>query len=1219
MLCMATLTSNADKKKGTAKADAIDGLTGNDTLFGLSGNDTLLGGVGADSLDGGTDNDQLKGDEGNDTLLGSAGSDFLDGGADNDELDGGAGADTLDGGTGVDSLTGGDGNDVYVIDNIGDRLTEANQATSGIDTVRSSIDYTLGANLEHLILTGLTHLKAVGNALANRLTGNAGNNWLDGAEGLDTLQGGDGDDTLIGGSGINELRGESGSDTYQINSTEDTIIEAPNGGDQDVVESSVSHTLPAQVEMLILTGSASLDGTGNSLDNTLQGNEADNQLRGESGNDRLTGESGNDTLQGGAGDDTLDGGAGRDQAVYSGKQANYRLIPAEEADTWLVQDINGREGNDRLSGLESVRFADIRIDLAEWGATPPRLLFEDLSLTEGQNGSKLASFGFTLSRAATEPVSVDYTTVPVTATADVDYMTQAGTLVFEPGQTRQSLDIRILGDTTVEADESFRLQFSNPLGLELSRTIATATLLNDERPTLAIASLSRPEGNDGAASLKVAVTLSSPSTSPVTVQYQTLDGTALAGKDYTAASGSLSFKPGATRQFIDLTVKADTVQEPDEYLEILLSNPAGAILDAAAGLARITLTNDDVPGQNPTLRLSSDETVFKAGDRTTIHFAFSSRPLGFEVSDVVVSGGRLQDLRADDSGLGYTALFIPTQGLAAGVATLQVPAGRFIDATGLDSLASNTLRFTGDTLSPSLTLGSDKTVLKPGETTTLRLRFSEMPQGFGEDDLQVNGGTLGELQSDGLLYSVPFTLTAATASVQVANGSFSDAAGNAGTVAGRLQFSRQQALPSVSLAGTTITEGQSGASFATLTLSLSSPSSQPVSVNYSTQDGTAQAGSDYVSSSNTLNFAANQTTATLQVPILGDSQVEPNESFKVTLSSPVNATLGSNSSAVVTINNDDQAAVVLPKLSISGVTVKEGNSGSSTVNATVTLSAASSETVSVNYTTQDGTATANSDYIGIPDGSTLYLAPGVTRQTIALNILGDTTVEADETFKLVLSNAGNALLDTVNSSALITLGNDDTASQTSGGRYTKGQAVIDLGKDYGKLINPVTVDGGRVYYYWDVSGDGTKAGTDYVTHDWLDELFRQDVNGRTGGNGNTDNTYRYATINGVKLALPTVGNGDDFIGSGEYGDRKGTAVQGTANNPTYDDYLAIWDAYNGTSTGTDIDGTPPGWYVYFYYWSATPAASGHAYFVPSYGFVNYDVDYKGFYVAVEVL
>jgi len=214
----------------------------------------------------------------------------------------------------------------------------------------------------------------------------------------------------------------------------------------------------------------------------------------------------------------------------------------------------------------------------------------------------------------------------------------------------------------------------------------------------------------------------------------------------------------------------------------------------------------------------------------------------------------------------------------------------------------------------------------------------------------------------------------------------------------------------------------------------------------------------------------------------------------------------------------------------------------------------------------------------------------------------------------------------------------------------KGQSVIDLGSQYGKLINPVTVDGGRVYYYWDVSGDGTQANIqgagyansrDDVTHDWLDQLFQQDVNGRVEGengapvvyqDGDTDNTYRYATINGVKLALPTVGYGLDGVNDSLPGYESGlpssTAVQGTAVNNTYDDYLAIWDAYNGTKIAgyfdrifEDNDGTPPGWDDDDYYWSATIATNGHALISLNEGGVEgfFGVDRTFNYVAVEVL
>ena len=219
--------------------------------------------------------------------------------------------------------------------------------------------------------------------------------------------------------------------------------------------------------------------------------------------------------------------------------------------------------------------------------------------------------------------------------------------------------------------------------------------------------------------------------------------------------------------------------------------------------------------------------------------------------------------------------------------------------------------------------------------------------------------------------------------------------------------------------------------------------------------------------------------------------------------------------------------------------------------------------------------------------------------------------------------------------------------------YTPGQAVIDLGAQYGKLIHPVQVDGGHWFYFWDVSGDGTSAdkkgagyanicdcvtldwldqiqNLTYMTDDWLDQIFQQDVNGRIEGengapvvynDGDTDNTYRFATLNGVKLALPTIGDGSDFIHYDfdyDYGGyRPGSRVTGNTANSAYDDYLAIWDAYNGTGTGTGMDGTPGGWFDNVSYWSATPSASGHALIDLDSGYVT-DVIDSYVYVAVEV-
>ena len=188
-------------------------------------------------------------------------------------------------------MRGGLGNDTYIVDNTGDRVEEA--ASAGTDTVQSSVSYTLGVNLENLILTGTESINGTGNSLDNSITGNSGNNTLDGGTGADTMSGGLGDDTYI------------------VDNTGDRVEEAASAG-TDSVQSSITHTLWANVENLTLTGSGVINGTGNTLNNLITGNGAANLIDGGNGNDSLNGGGGNDRLIGGNGNDNLNGGAGAD-------------------------------------------------------------------------------------------------------------------------------------------------------------------------------------------------------------------------------------------------------------------------------------------------------------------------------------------------------------------------------------------------------------------------------------------------------------------------------------------------------------------------------------------------------------------------------------------------------------------------------------------------------------------------------------------------------------------------------------------------------------------------------------------------------------------------------------------------------------------------------------------------------------------------------------------
>jgi probable HAF family extracellular repeat protein len=224
-------------------------------------------------------------------------------------------------------------------------------------------------------------------------------------------------------------------------------------------------------------------------------------------------------------------------------------------------------------------------------------------------------------------------------------------------------------------------------------------------------------------------------------------------------------------------------------------------------------------------------------------------------------------------------------------------------------------------------------------------------------------------------------------------------------------------IPTLAINDVSLIEGNTGTSPANFTITLSAASTQSVTVNYTTADGTATAESDYQAVSGAVTFAPGETSKTIAVPVFGDRLAEPIENFLVNLSSPMNA-LVTRAQAVATILDDE------PRISISDTSMAEGKKGQTTrFTFTVSLSAAYDQAVTMSFRTVDGTASlADKDYLS--QTGTLTFNPGETQKTITITVNGDSKKEGNETFYLDLfGNSSNSLF--TKSRGIGTILNDD--------------------------------------------------------------------------------------------------------------------------------------------------------------------------------------------------
>jgi Calx-beta domain len=678
------------------------------------------------------------------------------------------------------------------------------------------------------------------------------------------------------------------------------------------------------------------------------------------------------------------------------------------------------EGNESftlgLSGAVNATIADTTaVGTISENDPLPALSVNDVTVTEVNGGTVNAVFTVTITGARSLPASVSYATANGSATAGSDYTAVSDTHTFAVDETSKTVNVTVQGDNLHEADENFTLTLSSPSNAVLGDSSGVGTIANDDMaPRFSIDDVSVSEA---AATAVFTVSRNRDSQLTVSVDAATANGSATAGSDYTTvATTTLTFVPGELSETVTVPLIGDALDEPNETFFVNLSNSVVATINDGQGVGTI-LDND----ASPTLSID-DRTVAEGAEATFTVTLSDSSAQTITVNYAGVAGTATSP--ADFGGVSGTLSFAPGEtskampvstvddALDEDSETFTVALSSPANATLLDDLGLGTI--TDNDPEPSLSI-NDVAVVEGGGSATFTVTLSPISGRLVTVNYATAGGsatagndfttTSGSLSfpagQSTQQVTVPLTddaldepTEAFTVSLSAAvNASIADGIGTA-------MVTDNDAPPALSISNA---GGSEGGGNVTFTVSLDAPSGLDVSVAYATANGSANAGSDYTTKSGGVTLAPGETSKTFTVILLDDALDEDNETFGVSLSGPVNATVA-DGQAVGTITDDDPP----PSLTVNDVTVTEGNSGKTNATFTVTLSSASGRSIEVDYTTTAGGASAPADYDAT--SGRLTFAAGDTTKTVTVPVNGDSVNEGTETYFLDLSNAGNATI-----------------------------------------------------------------------------------------------------------------------------------------------------------------------------------------------------------------
>ncbi|MEI7898281.1 MAG: Calx-beta domain-containing protein, partial [bacterium] len=649
-----------------------------------------------------------------------------------------------------------------------------------------------------------------------------------------------------------------------------------------------------------------------------------------------------------------------------------------------------------------------------------------------------------------------------TATAGSDYTALSGTVTIPAGSTSATISVPVINDNIVESTETVivtltSISSGDPQISIGAPNIATVNIADDDAATVSITATVAAAG-EPSTNGQFTVTMTKASDVPTVISY-TVGGTATAGTDYTALSGTLTIAALSTTATIDVPVIDDLVLEATETVIVTLGTITSGdpqVTLSATVSATVNITDNDaatvsIAANDPNAAEPSNGGQFTV---TMTHPADVATVIAYSVTGTATSGTDYIALSG--------SVTIPAGSTTATIDVnvnddLIVEASETVIATltGIISGDANTTLGTpvaatvtiADNDAASLSIADVAVGESDGTATFTVLLTGAVQGGFTIAYATANGTALQP--GDYTLTSGTLTFTGTNAethtiSVPIINNSVVEITEtfvvNLSSISNALVTYDSQAtgtitdddVATVSIGNVTHNEGNSSTTSYTFTVTMSKASDAAVTVDYATTDATATtADADYTLQTGTLTFSAGTTTQTLTVLVTGDTKVESTETFTVglsnlaTISRPI--TLGT-STGTGTITNDDAATV-----SIGNATVAEGNAGTTNFTFTATLSAASAVPVFVDYATANGTATVvDGDYLAT--NGTMVFSPGQTTQTVIVSVSGDTKVELSETFTLNLSNisASGYSVTLGTSTGTGTITNDDAATISIG-------------------------------------------------------------------------------------------------------------------------------------------------------------------------------------------